>query len=251
MIHYHGGPITPIDCAVSLWKARHAFVSFAYPGQLPLAAEICQSFALDNGAYTTWKTGEQFNFDGYCDWVETWCQHPGFDFCLIPDVIDGDENDNLKMLGRWQQRMHHLSKHGVPVWHLHEDLAHLQTLIHCNDRVAFGSSGMYAQPGSEKWWERMSEAMAVACDERGRPKTKFHGLRMLSPTIYSHIPFASADSTNVAQNVGIDKRWHGPYQPVSKAQRALVLADRIESHVAAARWSRDAYGTQQNLELIG
>ncbi|ELD8288965.1 hypothetical protein QJD89_004630, partial [Salmonella enterica] len=55
MIHYHGGPITPDTCAMKAWKGRHAFISFAHSGQINLAAEYCQSFALDNGAFTAWK----------------------------------------------------------------------------------------------------------------------------------------------------------------------------------------------------
>ncbi len=55
MIHYHGGPITPDTCALKAWKGRHAFISFAHPGQINLASEYCQSFALDNGAFTAWK----------------------------------------------------------------------------------------------------------------------------------------------------------------------------------------------------
>lgn len=47
MIHYHGGPITPDTCALKAWKGRHAFISFANPGQIALASEVTQSFALD------------------------------------------------------------------------------------------------------------------------------------------------------------------------------------------------------------
>ncbi len=32
-------------------------VSFAYRLQLRTVADICQSFVLDNGAFTTWKGG--------------------------------------------------------------------------------------------------------------------------------------------------------------------------------------------------
>lgn len=47
MIHFHGGPITPDTCALKAWKGRHAFISFANPGQIALASEVTQSFALD------------------------------------------------------------------------------------------------------------------------------------------------------------------------------------------------------------
>lgn len=50
MIHYHGGPITPVDAAVTLWTRRHAFVAFASRSQTPLAFEVCQSVAADCSA---------------------------------------------------------------------------------------------------------------------------------------------------------------------------------------------------------
>lgn len=57
MIHFHGLPITPDTAAVSALSGGHAFVSFANPRQLGIAAEVCQSFALDNGAFPAWKSG--------------------------------------------------------------------------------------------------------------------------------------------------------------------------------------------------
>ena len=46
----------------------------------------------------------------------------------------------------------------------------------------------------------------------------------------------SADSTNVAQNVGKDKNWRGTYQPPTKEARAAVMRERIESINAPAQW---------------
>lgn len=249
MIHYHGGPITPNSTAIALWTHRHAFVSFEHPRMVSLAAEVCQSFALDNGAFSLWGAGKgTVDVEAYGAWVAEWCKHPGFDFAVIPDVIDGSEFDNDRMIGRWFQTG--LMRYGVPVYHLHEDLGRLRDLVRAWPRVALGSSGKYANPGDTAWWERMEEVMPACCDGEGRPLVKLHGLRMLNPTIFSHLPLASADSCNVARNIGIDKAWSGPYQPMTKDQRALVMADRIEHHASARRWSRRV-GIQQNLELVG
>ena len=70
MIHYHGGPIYPVTAAFRLWRARHAFVSFAYPEQVEIAAEEAQSFALDNGAFSAWKSRDRkVNWQGMdYDW---------------------------------------------------------------------------------------------------------------------------------------------------------------------------------------
>ena len=56
---------------------------------------------------------------------------------------------------------------------------------------------------------------------------------MLNPEVFTRLPFASADSTNVGQNVGIDGKWRGTYQPPSKDWRAVVLAERIEANNGA------------------
>lgn len=253
MIHYHGGPVTPQTAAIALWTRRHALVSFARPDQMALAAEVAQSFCLDNGAFNLWRNGGgTVDVQAFADWVREWERHPAFDFAFIPDKIDGDAADNDEMIDQWHREG---ISAGVPVWHMHEDVGRLRDLVidamgGRYPRVALGSSGDYSKVGDERWWLRMGEAMEVACDDQGRPLCKLHGLRMLSPTVFSHLPLSSADSCNVARNIGLDKRWRGPYEPVTPSQRALVLAERIEHHVAAVRWSR-RHGVQQNFELIG
>src|SRR4051812_28185306 len=102
MIHYHGTPCSGTrDTAQRFYRSRHLMVSFANPEHLPEIAEVCQSFALDNGAFTTWTKGTAFDFDGYVSWVREWMDHPGFDWCLVPDVIDGDEAANDALLRRF------------------------------------------------------------------------------------------------------------------------------------------------------
>ncbi len=158
-------------------------------------------------------------------------KHPSFDFALIPDVIDGTEQENSTLTAIWPLGI----QCGVPVWHLHESLPRLRQLCEYWPRVALGSSGEYAQIGTVQWWNRMKEAMDVACPF-GFPLAKLHGLRMLDPEIFSRFPFSSADSTNVARNIGIDQAWRGPDPPANKAGRAVVLADRIESTNSAPEW---------------
>jgi len=219
----------------------------AHPQQLPLISDIAQSFILDNGAFSLWKTGKTLDVAQFVDFVAEWEKHPGFDWALMPDAIDGDHHENAKMRAKW---FAFGGRGGVPVWHMHEPLEVLRDLANAYPRIAFGSSGQFSSVGTAQWWSRMSEAMAVACDEQGRPITKIHGLRMLAPTVFSHVPLASADSCNVAMNVGLDSNWVGPYQPLTKSMRALVLADRIEHHACAVRWSGSC-GVQQNMELVG
>lgn len=246
MIHYHGTPMTPMQDFVKSFAGKHAMVSYEHPEQLEVAAEICQSVVLDNGAFSAWKQGKTYDFVGYADWAAKWVKHPAVDWCVIPDVIDGSEAQNDELLARWTLP----NSVSVPVWHLHESLDRLQRLL-AYPRLALGSSGEYATIGNDRWWKRMAEAMRVICDENGLPRTKLHGLRMLDPGVFSKLPFASADSCNVARNVGIDLKWKGPYTPPSQYSRAIVLMERIERHASAAYWSEDAIAAYQNLELFG
>lgn len=231
MIHYHGGPITPATAAMRVWKGRHAMVSFAAPDQIDIAAEVCQSFSLDNGAFSVWRAGKSVDWKEFYFWVERWSWHPSFDWALIPDVIDGDEAANDELLAEWP-----FGCLGVPVWHLHESLRRLARFSNEWPRIALGSSGDYAVIGTQKWWRRISEAMDVLCDSEGKPICKIHGLRMLDPLIFQAIPFSSADSTNVARNIGIDSRWRGAYTPANKETRAVVIAERIEQFNAPSYW---------------
>lgn len=253
VIHYHGLPMTPAADMLRAMRGKHAMVSFEEPRQIEEAAEVCQSIALDNGAFSAWRQGKPHDFSGYVEWAAHWLKHPAVDWCVIPDVIGEDDpgecaSQNDRLLGQWPKS---LKASGVPVWHLHEPLERLQRLMRDWPRVALGSSGRYADPGSKSWWDRMANVMRIACDEDGMPRTKLHGLRMLDPVLFSHLPLSSADSCNVARNVGIDGAWNGPYAPRSRAMRALIMMDRIESHASARRWSKSTGGVQHNLELLG
>lgn len=228
MIHYHGTPIggTRQDAARFL-MGRHALVSFAHPGDLPVAADVCQSFVLDNGAYTAWTQGKPLDVNGYVNWVHEWSRHPGFDWALIPDVIDGTDRQNDQLVEAWPKALP-----GVPVWHMHEPTVRLTWLARQFRTVAIGSSGEFASVGTQQWWARITQAMGAICDDKGRPFCKLHGLRMLDPDVFSKLPLSSADSTNAAVNSGSLSRF-GIYLPPTSAQRAAVIAERIEMHNSA------------------
>ena len=161
-------------------------------------------------------------------------------------MIDGDEKANDVLLTEWPWRGTD-QWIGAPVWHLHESLDRLEKLANKYPRICFGSSGQFAQIGTPAWWQQMAKAMDVICDESGRPICKIHGLRMLNPEIFTRFPFASADSTNIGQNIGIDSAWRGTYQPNNKELRAQVMRERIESHQASTHWNRNLVLIQENL----
>lgn len=234
MIHYHGLPITPDTAARAAISAGHAFVSFRHAGQLGAAVDFCQSFAIDNGAFSAWRAGEPVSdWRPFYEWAEECRRIPGCDFAVIPDVIDGNEEQNDALIAecplpKW---------FAAPVWHMHESIERLVRLCNGWPRVCIGSSGDYSAAGSQLWWVRMAVAMRAICDEHGRPLARLHGLRMLNPEVFSKLPLASADSTNIGRNVGIDARWKGTYTPPTKEARAQVMRARIEAHNAVPHWS--------------
>ena len=209
-------------------------MSFAHFDQLSIAIELCQSFAVDNGAFSAWRSGNPItDWTDFYDWALNVKKVPSCDFAVIPDVIDGVEADNDALLRdcplpTW---------FGAPVWHMHESLERLEQLANTYVRVCIGSSGEFSTVGSQAWWSKIGQAMRVLCDDMGRPICKLHGLRMLDPDIFTKLPFASADSTNIGRNVGIDNNWKvGNYQPPTKEMRAQVMRSRIEAHNAPAVW---------------
>lgn len=235
MIHYHGVPITPDTCAMKAWRGRHAFISFAHAGQLGLASEICQSFALDNGAFSFWKTGKEVDWTQYYGFVAQWMHHPRFDFAIIPDVIGLGEAENDRLIDEWP----HGANVGVPVWHMDESDERLVRLANQFPRVAIGSCGEYDVKFPRRCVAKLKDVLQHIVDENGYPICKLHGLRMLNKAVFQHIPLASADSTNVARNIGIDKAWKGTYSPQSKETRAAVMVERIEAMNSASCLTHD------------
>lgn len=247
MIHYHGLPIWPTTAAARAVANAHAFVSFHRPEQIGLVLESASSFAADNGAFSAWKSGEPItDWEPFYEWVAELHRYPQFDFAVIPDVIDGDEVANDALIEKWPWKKT-APWIGAPVWHMHESLERLERLVLNWPRICLGSSGEFADVGSPAWWTRMAEAMDVVCDKHGRPVCKLHGLRMLNHDVFTRLPLASADSTNIAQNIGIDSKWKGPYPPVNKEARAQVLRDRIESRQSITFWDRSAAPIQAPL----
>ena len=239
MIHYHGGPLGKASEAHEFFRGRHSCVSFQRREELEIIAEVSHSFIFDNGAFSVWKSGKSLDVWGYYEWVNDWRSHPSFDWALIPDVIEGSEIDNDAAILDWPWGFD-----GVPVWHLNESLERLDKLASFWPRIALGStSGL--EPNSNKFWARMADVMGVVCDERGRPRCKLHGLRMLNPQIFAIIPMSSADSTGCVMNAFMNDDAFGMYVPKKRSQRANIIADRIESHNSSPIWNESNSLTRQ------
>lgn len=243
MIHYHGLPISPDAAAPAVINGGHVFISFRWPEQLALSLEFCASFALDNGAFSSWKSGHPVtDWGAYYRWVGDLSRYPTFDFAVIPDSIEGDESENDALIAEWP-----FGHKGAPVWHLHESLWRLQTLSRLWPRICLGSSGAFSRVDAMPWRKRMLDVMDVVCDADGFPRCKLHGLRMLNPRVIQRYPFASADSTNIAQTITYDEYWKGAYSAPHKGSRAALLRARLESFQSPMRWQRP---TNSQLEAL-
>jgi hypothetical protein len=233
MTHYHGTPIGGSRQDVARFLVgRHALVPFFRQDDMNIVAEVCQSFILDNSAFSIWKQRGVMDYEGYLKFVEKWHKHPCYDWALIPDVIEGTEKENDDMIEQWPKAFK-----GVPVWHNNESLERLERLCREWEWVALGSAGKWSQPNEQQWWYRMAEVFDRICDSEGRPPCKLHGLRMLNTEVFTKLPLSSADSTNAGRNNCMVKNF-GMYVPATASQRAAVIADRIEQYNSSPVWVR-------------
>lgn len=170
---------------------KHFCVSYARPDDLKRCLKIGQSLMLDNGAFSAKTRGLPFDRDGFYAWLEPLLAHPHW--AVVPDVIDGTENEQRKMVKSWPFR----KEMGIPVWHLGLSISYLIELCDAWGRVCFGSAGEFWQIGTTKWCHRMDEAFNALVNAYGRQIPWVHGMRMLGQSS-GPWPLASADSTNVA-----------------------------------------------------
>lgn len=221
MIVYHGVPsglTVPDDLRV--FHGRHLFVSYA-TGKAKLArfAQTAAEVCLDNGAFSFWSQGIAYDFTGYIEWVEAALEFRNVGWCLIPDIIDGSEEENDDQIREWPTALP-----GVPVWHMHESLDRLQRLCYEHPRVALGSSGSVSAPGTDDWWRRLVEAWAVI-----PTSTRIHGLRMAARELVERIPFSSVDSTTAGRNAHLETKRKEPFKRCRPATMVQAYCESMET----------------------
>lgn len=198
VIHYHGTPIwgnkgEVLSHAVS---GAGAFVSYARPDQINLCLKKADKLGLDNGAFSAWKRGLKIDWIEFYKWLMKYYFHEKVEFFIIPDDIEGNEQDNKNLILSVPSMF---KEKAVPVWHLHESFDYLNWLCENFERVAFGSSGEFATIRTVAWHRRMTESFELLY--KRNHKTKIHGLRMLDGRVLGNYPLQSADRTNLACNV--------------------------------------------------
>jgi hypothetical protein len=183
---------------------------------------------LDNGAYTFWQQGTAAeDWTGYYDFAAEWmdCKTT---WAVSPDVIDGSVEENIKLISQWP---HGLTQ-AAPVWHLDEPIDHLMFMLQKEiySRICIGSSGRFAQIGTEQWHRRMTHVFNKIADPSGRMPVAIHMLRGMA-LCQGLFPFASVDSTDIA-------RHH------CRGGDIRSRADRWDSVQTPIRWHRQM--TQQD-----
>lgn len=222
-IHYHGTPITPMRALYEL-AGRHFCVSHAAPQDVARCHQIGQSVMLDNGAFSKWKSGKATNWNGFYAWCEQWLAYPTT-WAIIPDVIDGGSQLQDAMIREWP-----FKHRGAPVWHMDEPISRLARLVDEWPKVCIGSTAEYAAVLSPAWERRMDEVFNTI----GRSHLPWlHMLRGMQ-CVGRRWPFASVDSTDIAQN------HHRP----QNTPRAM--ADRWDAIQCTATWA----ARPEQMELV-
>lgn len=214
-IHYHGTPITPNESLLRL-AGSHFCVSFWRPDQLKTCLDIGQSVMLDNGAFSAWRQNVQLKWTDYYAWIEPILAPPHW--AVIPDMIDGDPSENTRLVLDWRFPR----SLGAPVWHTNETLGQLHWMLDRGfGKICIGSTREHP-PGSDPWRRKLEMVFNDLAQSPG-PLPWVHMLRGIGQINRDGFPFASADSTNIAQN--------------HKRNGQLVnMVRRLDSIQAPMRW---------------
>ncbi len=217
-LHYHGTPITPLSTLYEL-AGRHFCVSHARPDDVARAHSIGQSVMLDNGAYSKWRSGHQTDWHAYYEWSDRWLHCPST-WAVVPDEIDAGSQQQEALLREWP----HGKRQAAPVWHMDEPIPRLLRLAEAGwSRVCIGSTAEYAVVLSDEWAARMDDTFNALLRHFGRvpPLHMLRGMQCSG----ERWPFASVDSTDIAQN-------HHRAQ-----NTARKMADRWDAMQTPAFWS--------------
>jgi hypothetical protein len=226
----HGTPITPKRHLEQL-RGESFCVSYAYPEQLhdvgPLVPET-GILLLDNGAFTTWKQGHEFDEQGFWDWANAAQDLYPNAVAVIPDKIAGTEAENLMLASRAiRGGLARYPERTMFVWHTADSMEQLKTAALLFNFIAIGSCEEHdIQKHWPEFYARARKASAfidgVELATGRRPWV--HVMRGLGK-FHKFPRFDSADSSNVARN---HCRTKG--QP----NHVRAMADRIKNQIDRA-----------------
>jgi len=217
VIHYHGTPITPLTALYEL-AGRNFCVSFFRPEQVARVHEQAQTVMLDNGAFSAFTQGKPVSdWSDYYAWADRWLDY-STTWAVIPDVIDAGSQEQDALIREWPH-----GTRGAPVWHMDEPIDRLVRLSETWPRVCIGSTEEYWQILSPVWIRRMDAAWDALMIAHQRTPV-IHMLRGMQLS-GREWPFASVDSTDIAQN-------HNRAQNTPRK-----MADRWDAMQCPPRWT--------------
>ena len=108
MIKYHGTPITPKLAFDTYMTDRNVLVSYAETRDLGRALKFCNKIIIDNGAFSMWRKQKTVDWDNFYKFLEP--LHDRIEFFFIPDVIDGTEIENDKLITKYLYKKHYFKK---------------------------------------------------------------------------------------------------------------------------------------------
>ena len=229
----HGTPITPKRLLPQL--RGHSFcVSFMHPEQLEDCIKLVgkdEVLILDNGAFTAWKKGIKLDdtwWEKYYAWANDAMDRCPNAVCVIPDVINGSEQENLELIAKAiKGDKIKYPERAMAIWHLNESMGMLEKLFACFNFVGFGSCQEFDvarnKPGSP-YMRKISEAwanMKYWSFKYAKDRPWIHMMRGLG--VLHKIGFDSADSCNIAMN-----HWRNKNTVV---HHVAQFADRLAAKV--------------------
>lgn len=226
-----GTPVTPNRLLHTLAGSSFC-VSHAHPRDLDDCIDLVgdeEILVLDNGAFTYWKQGGRINRREFWTWANEAQRRSPNAVAVIPDVIEGDELDNLVEIS-WALRegWAEFPDRTMAIWHLDESLEQLAKLCRLMNFVGFGSCKEYdVQRHRAKYLARIREASEVVdqVEREFNRRPWIHLMRGLG--VFQELTrFESADSTNVAVNHHRYKAEHGDdrVQHLKGLVQAKILA---------------------------
>lgn len=226
MLHYHGTPITPVSVLLTL-AGKCFCVSHYRPDDVSRVHQIGQSVLLDNGAFSYFTEAKKAaaegrkprkiaNWPDFYAWCDQWLDYPTT-WAVIPDVIEAGSQEQDALIREWPH-----GQRGAPVWHMNEPIDRLVRLTENWARVCIGSTDEFWKVLSPAWRGRMDEAWNTLA-RRHQRMPHIHMLRGMQLSGMEW-PFASVDSTDIAQN------HHLPHQSARK------MADRWDAAQCPAKW---------------
>jgi hypothetical protein len=225
-----GTPVTPKALLPSLAGSSFC-VSHADPRDLERVIELVgeeEILVLDNGAFSHWRQGHgAIDRTKFWRWANCAQARSPEAVAVIPDVIEGSENENLLEVS-WalREELAEFPERTMAIWHLNESLEQLETLCRLMNFVGFGSCAQFdVQRKRSAYMDRIREASEVVdrVEREHDRRPWIHLMRGLG--VFAELTrFESADSTNVAVNHSRYKAEHGD-------DRAAFLLRRTTSQI--------------------